>query len=131
MNHCAYFFKNVRLMFSSREKQSRILEVVGKWRENEIWVILQRTSVFANSIHSFVIPAQKGTVKTLGEAEVMIEGKLLDSMGLLIQSSVPVLTTSDLFTAFPSFPHALFLGFLPFSEAIWFLLINTDPVSCF
>lgn len=66
--------------------------------------------MFANSIHSFVIPIQKGTVKTLGEAEVMVEDKLLDSMGLLIEASGPVLTTCNLFTSFRSPPHALFLG---------------------
>lgn len=93
--------------------------------------MLQCTSIFVNSVHSFVIPTQKGTVKSLGEAEVTVEDKLLDSMGLLIQSSVPVLMTSDLLTAFPSSLHALFLGFLPFSEMMWFLLINPDPVLCF
>lgn len=75
--------------------------------------MLQCTSIFVNSIHSFVILTQKGTVKSLGEAEVMVEHKLLNSVGLLIQSSEPVVMTSDLFTAFPS-PHTLFLGFLLF-----------------
>jgi len=34
----------------------------------------------------------------------MAEEKLLDSMGLLMQSSVPVLMTYNLFTAFPLLP---------------------------
>ena len=87
--------------------------------------------MFVNSIHSFVIPTQKGIVKSLGEVEVMFEDKLLSTMGLLIQSSVPVLMASDLFTAFLSSPHALFLGFLPFCETMWFLPINPNSVLCF
>lgn len=92
--------------------------------------MLQCTSIFVNSIHSCVIPTQRN-IKSLGEAEVMVEYKQLDSVGPLILSSVPVFMASDLFTAFPSSPHALFLGVLPFSEFMWFLLINPDSVLCF
>lgn len=74
----------------------------------------------------FCYPNSERTVKCSGKAEVVAEEKL-DSMGLLIQSSVPVLRTSALLTAFTS-PHPLFLGFLHFSEVMWFLLINPDSV---
>lgn len=80
-------------------------------------------------MHSFVIPTRKGTVKSLGEAEG--KAKLLDSVDLLIHSRLPVLTTSDLFTAFPSSPYALFFRILPFYEIMWFILTNLDSVFMF
>lgn len=57
------------------------------------------------------------------EAELMTEAKLLDSTDLLIQSSVVVIC---------SLPSPLLLelvGFLPFAEVLWFLLMNL--IQCY
>lgn len=108
------------------KKQSRVLGITRKVNESEM---VCYTVIFVNRVQSFIISAQKEILKYWGEMQVTAKDKALDSMDLLIQSSVVLLTTSDLFTAFSSSPHALFLTFFPFCEIMWFCLITL--IACY
>lgn len=79
------------------KKQNRLLGITRKVNESEM---VCHTIIFVNRVQSFIISAEKEIVKYWGEMQVMAKDKALDSMDLLIQSSVALLTTPDLFTAF-------------------------------
>lgn len=108
------------------KKQSRLLGITRKVNESEM---VCHTIIFVNRVQSFIISAQKEIVKYRGEMQVTAKDKALDSMDLLIQYSAALLMTPDLFTAFSSSPHALFLTFFPFCEIMWFCLITL--IACY